>query len=243
VKKDRLAIIVLVAALAALGATTAWAAVTATSGSKTTNNYYGSMMRSGGMIMGARGTMMGLAPVAGERQVTGLTDAKQLAQRFADRLGLKAAEVLQFERNYYVKLVDSKGHGATEVLVDPETGIVTIEYGPAMMWNTRYGMHDGAVNLMGSSMGMMRRAGMMGGRTISPTSETRTESAARVIAQRWLSASRPGVKVESGGDAFPGYYTFEVLKQGKIDGMLSVNAGTGAVMYHWWHGAFVGELR
>jgi len=31
----------------------------------------------------------------------------------------------------------------------------------------------------------------------------------------------------------------EVLQSGKISGMLSVNAGTGAVWYHTWHGTYI----
>jgi hypothetical protein len=49
------------------------------------------------------------------------------------------------------------------------------------------------------------------------------------------------VTVETGGDAFPGYYTLETLKGGRISGMVSVNASTGAVWPHWWHGAFIAK--
>jgi hypothetical protein len=31
----------------------------------------------------------------------------------------------------------------------------------------------------------------------------------------------------------------ETLRDGKIAGMMSVNAYTGAVFYHTWHGSFV----
>jgi hypothetical protein len=31
----------------------------------------------------------------------------------------------------------------------------------------------------------------------------------------------------------------ETLRNGKVDGMLSVNVSTGALWYHWWHGQFV----
>jgi ABC-type glycerol-3-phosphate transport system substrate-binding protein len=44
-------------------------------------------------------------------------------------------------------------------------------------------------------------------------------------------------------DAFYGYYTLEVNKDGKIYGMLSVNANTGAVWYHTWHGTFLKILE
>jgi hypothetical protein len=68
-----------------------------------------------------------------------LAVARADAQRFANRLGLRVDEVMQFQRNFYAKLVDKNGNAATEVLVDPSSGFVSIEYGPAMMWNTRYG--------------------------------------------------------------------------------------------------------
>jgi hypothetical protein len=260
VKADRLVALVLVAAIAGLGGTAAWAVVKA-SGTHSTTNYYGSMMGSGGMI----GYRPGSLGVGVGTRVTGLPEAKRLAQDFADRLGLKVDEVLQFQRNYYAKLVDRSGRGATEVLVDPQTGAVSLEYGPAMMWNTRYGMH-GSSGMMGSygtgmmggsygggmmsgggMMGGSFGAGMMGGSYGAPPPATGTAGVsidrARQLGRRWLDANRSGLQIEPGGDAFPGYYTFEVLRQGKIEGMLSVNATTGAVLYHWWHGAFVAELK
>ena len=50
-----------------------------------------------------------------------------------------------------------------------------------------------------------------------------------------------GVNVETGGDTFPGYYTMETLKAGKITGMICVNATTGTVWPHWWHADFVAK--
>jgi hypothetical protein len=50
-----------------------------------------------------------------------------------------------------------------------------------------------------------------------------------------------GAKVADDADAFYGYYTIDVLRDGKTIGMLSVNGTTGAVWYHTWHGAFVAE--
>jgi hypothetical protein len=38
---------------------------------------------------------------------------------------------------------------------------------------------------------------------------------------------------------FPGYYTVHITKAGQISGMLSVNAYTGQVWFHTWHGTFV----
>jgi hypothetical protein len=214
-------------------------------------------------------------------QVHTLAAARSDARQFANPLGLQVNEVMQFERNFYAKLVDSNGNGATEVLVDPSTGVVSIEYGPAMMWNTRYGMGRSAGSMMGSyGRGMMRgqgsggmmgdrsgaststgdsgpgmagglgsSTGMMGGygpgggsSTTAPSTTTSVSIAdAHTLAQRWLDSNEPGVTVESGGDAFPGYYTLETLKGGKITGMLSVNASSGAVWPHWWHGAFIAK--
>jgi hypothetical protein len=214
-------------------------------------------------------------------QVHTLAAARSDAQQFARRVGLRVGEVMQFQRNFYAKLVDSNGSGATEVLVDPSSGVVSIEYGPAMMWNTRYGMGRSAGSMMGSyGRGMMRGygngammgadsngststgrygsgmiggsgtgTGMMGGHGIAGGASTDAPSttrnvslaAAHTLAQRWLDQNEPGVNVESGGDAFPGYYTLETLKGGKIAGMISVNGSTGAVWPHWWHGAFIAK--
>jgi hypothetical protein len=219
--------------------------------------------------------------------VRSLVAASAQAQRFADRLGLKVDEVLQFKDNFYAKLIDSGGNGATEVLVDPPAGVVSIEYGPAMMWNTKYGVGRGAAGVMGrygrsmmrgyggtmmrqyapgssasgadtpagpgygtGMMGGSGSGGMMGGSGNGPgsagsggtsTAATVTIADARSRAQEWLDRNEAGMKVETGGDAFLGYYTFETLRNGKITGMISVNATTGAVWPHWWHGAFIAK--
>jgi hypothetical protein len=234
--------------------------------------------------------MMGRSYVYRPAQATpvrSLAAASAQAQKFADRLGLKVDEVLQFKDNFYAKLVDSGGNGATEVLVDPRTGAVSIEYGPAMMWNTKYGMGRAAVDMMGrygrsmmpgnggammgrytpgstanrtdttaspgygpGMMGGSGSGGMMGGSGsasgsvgsgATSTATTVTMAHAHSLAQRWLDRNEPGVNVETGGDTFPGYYTLETLRNGNITGMISVNATTGAVWPHWWHGAFIAK--
>jgi len=246
----RLPLLVLVAALAALGGSVAWAVAKSNDSGWTAPRYSSSMM--------------GYTPSGRAQAIHSIAEAKAQAQRFADRLGLRADEVLQFERNYYVKLVDAKGNGATEVLVDPPTGFVSLEYGPAMMWNTRYGMMSGryGTGMMGGPGGMMGSLGaayargmmgdgMMGGSgyggtmggVAAPSSAKAAVSLAEAhtLAQRSLDANQPGVKVESGGDSFPGYYTLETLRDGKITGMISVNASSGVVWSHWWHGAFLAK--
>ena len=242
-----------VACLAAVGAVVALAAG-------------GGSWHAGWGMMGGRYVYRPAQPTA----IRTIAAARTEAQRFADRLGLRVGEVMQFERNFYVKLVDTSGNGATEVLVDPSTGVVSIEYGPAMMWNTRYGMGRSAGSMMGSygrgmmgggetrdgngrgmmgsrgsGQGMMGGGdsvrGMMGGSAVTSTTSNAVVSLAQAhtLAQRWLDQNEPSVHVESGGDTFPGYYTLETLKGGKITGMMSVNDTTGAVWPHWWHGAFL----
>jgi hypothetical protein len=265
-RTNRLTAVVIAAALLVMGG--AVVAVAATGGA--------SSWSSGAQMMGGRYVYQ----PATSTPVRTLAAARSDAQQLASRLGLRVDEVLQFQRNFYAKLVDAKGNGATEVLVDPSSGLVSIEYGPAMMWNTRYGMGRAGAAMMGSygaSMmggsgyqGMMgnngrgatssnRYGGMMGGSgyggtmggyggssTQTPTAPSSTAtvslSDARTLVQRWLDSHERGVQVETGGDAFPGYYTLETLKGGKITGMISVNATTGAVWPHWWHGAFIAKF-
>jgi hypothetical protein len=65
---------------------------------------------------------------------------------------------------------------------------------------------------------------------------------ARALATRWLAGQSSEATIGE-PDVFPGYYTLHVLENGRIAGMLSVNASTGAVWSHWWHGRFVSMLE
>lgn len=241
----RTAALVLVAALATLGATVTW--TFAQSGER-------------GWSMSRFGPgMMGYAPSGSGTPVSDPADAKRQAQRFADRLDLRVGEVMRFENNYYAELVEPGGDKATEVLVNPATGAVWLEYGPAMMWNTRYGMMGesgmrGSQGMMGGvpgSGGMMGGSsgfgGMMGGEyrgdsTWAPPPLTTKPSVsapeAKAFAARWLAREGSGLRAGA-ADAFPGYYTLHLLKGDRVAGMVSVNAYTGAVWYHWWHGRFL----
>ena len=231
------AIVAAAVALAVLGGTIAYA-LTGGSGHM--------MSRSGYAMMGATGQRSSWY-LDGSGPVRNVADARRQAQRFADRLGLKTAEVMQFSNNVYVRLDEQSGAPATEVLVDPRSGDVTLEYGAAMMWNTRYGiMRGGATSMMGrGSTGMMGGSGGMMGRYgsgmgASPGTGPVGATGARAAADDWLAAQ--GLAERAGEpDAFPGYFTMETQREGKVVGMVSVNARTGAVLYHWWHGPFVAE--
>lgn len=172
----------------------------------------------GGPLMGGPGMGPGMGrgvALAGTGAVDDLDDARRAADRFADRWGLVVGEVMEFDNGYYAELAHPSGRLATEVLVEPRSGTVQLEFGPAMMWNTEFDMHRG------------------GG-----TDAAIGPEAAREIAGDWLAENRPGEQAAE-PDVFPGYYTLHVLDDGEVVGMLSVHAVGGAVWYHSWHGDFV----
>ena len=110
-----------------------------------TNAPYRTMMGGGGgySMMGSGGTRSAWF-LAGSGPVTTIAQARAQAQLFADRLGLKTSRGDAVQRTTSTSAWTMRaGKPATEVLVDPKTGAVTLEYGPAMMWNTRYGMMRG----------------------------------------------------------------------------------------------------
>jgi hypothetical protein len=193
----------------------AWASTTWRAG----DGYGGTgMMGYGGTGMmgyGGTGMMAGAGLRGNDTPVDDLAEARDRAELFAGDLGgeLQVGEIMEFENHYYADLLDADGAGVTEVLVDPRTGVVRPEYGPAMMWNTRYGMAGGA------------------------------DSAPELSADEAVALAEPEVDAEGltvgAPETFPGYYTMHTLRDGEIEGMLSVNAVTGEVWHHSWHGAFV----
>lgn len=163
------------------------------------------------------------SPAAGDVDIQ---DAQKAVEAYVRDLGygdLEIVELMEFERNFYAIVREhDTGIGAMELLVDKITGAVGPEMGPNMMWNTRYGMH--------------RRGSMMGwGSSENGISEQRAVG----IAQRWLDEHKPGVTVEEHADPFYGYHTIHTVRDGEIEGMLSVHGGTGQVWYHTWHGAYI----
>jgi len=161
-----------------------------------------------------------------EGPVASLGEAQEVVEQYVEQLGyedLHVTEVMEFERNYYAIVAEEEADiGAMELLVDKSSGAVTPEPGPNMMWNAEYGMHRGG--MMGNSL----RDGEM---LVSPDE-------ARDVAQRWLDDNLPGREAGT-PDQFYGYYTLHFLRDGQIEGMLSVRGSTGDVWYHSWHGDFV----
>jgi hypothetical protein len=221
----------LVVALAGLATTATWAATRASGwppagctgpwGGPDRDDDGPGMMDDHGNGPGMMGgpAMMGESEysLAGNGQpVDSMPAARTRAQAFADRLDLRVGEIMQFDNGFYAELLTTTGQGGTEVLIDQANGGVALEYGPAMMWNTGYGMHTG-----------------------SPATPARiSASQATTIAQHWLDAHRSDLTVGE-PDPFPGYYTLHTLHDENIVSMMSVNAHTGTVWYHTWHGQFV----
>ncbi|WP_018460959.1 hypothetical protein [Thermus oshimai] len=136
------------------------------------------------------------------------------AQRVAP--GARLQDFMAFSQTYYAQVVDAGGQGLFELIVDRYTGAVAPEPGPSRMWNTRYGM-------MAAPLQAPPRYGL---------------SEAKRLAEAFLKGFLPGARVIEEG-AFPGYYTFDFGRK-EVEGMLSVNAYTGEVWVHTWHGPFLG---
>lgn len=215
------------------------------------------MMMGGGMMgnqygsgmMGNFGGLANVDPLSIEEAETAVTD--YLATLNNDSLAL--GEIMIFDNHAYAQIVDETTEtGAFELLVDPASGNVFPEPGPNMMWNTEYGMMSGngfsgmmGGNMMGGQfgsgmMGSGQYGGMMGSFGYAPDAEINiTPEEAVDTAQEYLDAYLPGKTADETADIFPGYYTLHVLEDGETIGMLSVNAYTGQVFLHHWHGDFI----
>ena len=167
-----------------------------------------------GMGMGGMGMMAVYPP---EAKPIPEEVAKARMEAYAKRLypGARLKDFMAFSQNYYAQVVDERGQGLFELIADRYTGVVSPEPGPNMMWNTRYGMHG----------------------TIQAPVRYGLEEAKK-LAEAFLKGFLPGARVIEEG-AFPGYYTFDFGRK-EVEGMLSVNAYTGEVWVHTWHGPFLG---
>lgn len=204
------------------------------------NMMNGNMMN-GGMMNGGMMGGMGMAcsfdgSGLSATEPISLADARTAVENYLtslDNSALAVGEIMIFDNHAYAQIVDQEaGRGAFEVLVDAGTGAVYPEPGPNMMWNTEYGMMGNAGNF-----GMM---GMMGNLGYAPDAEASvTADKAIELAQAYLDAYLPGKTAGDTADPFPGYYTLHVLENDEIVGMLSVNAYTGQVFLHHWHGDFI----
>ncbi len=229
----------------------------------TASNTQGAMMGQtpGMMLQQTPGAMMGNNNSGTGKSLT-VSEAKDAATSYLNQLGnkdLAIDEIMIFDNNAYVAIKDGKtGIGAFELLVNPENKAVFPEYGPNMMWNLVYGYMSGkgANGMMGQQMsqmmgngtngmmgnganGMMGSIGQIGNEITQPGKLPVTAAQALIVAQAYLDKVYPGVQTVAKADEYPGYYTVDVQKQGKLSGMLSVNGFTSQVWYHSWHGQFI----
>jgi hypothetical protein len=192
-------------------------------GNGATTGYGGMMGGSRNGYCGAGDGYNGSGYGANATPIT-IEKAKESVEQYITSTGnsdLKLSEVIEFDNNFYAGVKEqSTGTYAFELLVNKYTGAVFPEMGPNMMWNTKYGHMNWN----------------------TPAQTNISEEQALKNAQNYIDKELPGTKVGN-ADAFYGYYTIEVQKDGKIYGMLSVNSNTGAVWYHNWHGAFVKILE
>jgi len=195
--------------------------------------------------------MMGQRAWSGTSQIT-FDDAVKRFETYLAGTGdkdLALMEVMEFDNNFYAIVYEkSTGIGAFELLIDKtggygyggmggmmtRPGVVYPEYGPNMMWNTKYNMMMGMGGMMDSRRGYI---------SVNPSASADmpiTSEQASAHAIDYLDRYLPGASLEA-PDRFYGYYTIHVVKDGKIFGMLSVNGYTGDVWYHSWHGNFIQE--
>lgn len=200
-------------------------------------------------MMGGPGVAQTISPVT-SIDAAAARAREALAATGAD---LAVEEVMEFSNHFYVLVKEkSTGVGALELIVE-RNGLVHPEPGPNMMWNTKYGHMAGfgGYGMMGGGMmgGGAWGGGMMGGwgprrglsaQPVTPSAQSITKDRAKQSASQYLIQAFPGATPDE-GTAFYGYFTFDVERAGKTFGMLSVNAYTGSVWYHTWHGTFVQE--
>jgi hypothetical protein len=194
-------------------------------------------------MMGNSNNMMGEYRTGITANVKPLTvdQARQAVENYLKGLNnpdLVLKEIMIFDNNAYARITEkSTGIGAMELLVDPASQSVFPEYGPNMMWNLKYGVMSSAGGMMGGYTGMMGGYNSNSG-SVSATMSVTSEQAAK-IAQQYLDQQFPGYQAATDPDPFYGYYTIDILKDGKPTGMLSVNGFNGQVFLHTWHGSFI----
>ncbi len=159
--------------------------------------------------------------------------------------GFRVSEIMAFTNNDYAAVNDKSGKPAFELLVAPNRSWL-MEEPASMMWNTSYGMLANTSRTVEPipGMSMMWGGGMMGSSSNwyrSGSGKVTSLDQAVTAADKWLANARPGETAEKDGRSYPGYFTMDTTRSGKTVGMLSVNASTGAVWYHGWHGTFLSE--
>ena len=201
--------------------------------------------------------MMGIYPWSAAAKPVDIDEAAAQVQQYLASAGYKnlvVSHVEEFSNNTYVVVKEKDtGKGAFELLV---TSYGITQEPQSMMWNAKYG-HMAGWGVSGTAAGFGCPMGGFGrgyygpgalrsGSTpgtqpgTQPAPATLTLAEAQTAAQQYLDQAFPGAKLSEGTE-FYGYYTFDFDREGQGAGMLSVNAYTGQVWYHSWHGQFIAE--
>ena len=186
------------------------------------NYSYGSgMMGDGSGMMGNMMTSNMMALYYPESKPITQDEAIKSMESFARQYGsnVKVEDFMVFSSNYYAVLNDTDSdQNIAEVMVDRYSGSAYPEPGPNMMWNTRYGA----------------------GRTQAGSTGYDLDGAKK-LAENFLTGYLPGAQIWE-TKAMPGYYTFDFGRK-DIEGMMSVNAYTGQIWVHTWHGSYLGGMN
>jgi hypothetical protein len=191
--------------------------------------------------VGAPGSVQAEAPTVAELDNVRNQITTWLARNGFD--SYRVSEVAAFTNNDYVVVQTKAGRDAFELLAAPGAGWLMLEP-PSMLWNTRYGMprswetNWSGGGMMPSLMGGSRPAGQWNSWFAAGKAHVKTPADATRVANRWLARTHPGERA-SVVRSFPGYFTLDTTYGGNEAGMISVNAATGAVWYHGWHGGFL----
>lgn len=200
-----------------------------------TDGYHGrgSMMpgRYTDNLVGSRGELYDIDELTHEVQA--------YIERYDTNLVIGDIFIFEDTEYYYSIIEEDTGKGAMELLVNPYTKDIYPEYGPNMMWNLKYGMHNAS--------GMMGNRNMMGYSDdgeyfdYGDYSEDNEISSSEAYNEgmSYLAKRNDDLILGDEYHDFYGYYTFHIKESGKPVGMLSVNGFSGAVWYHDWHGDLV----
>jgi hypothetical protein len=142
-------------------------------------------------------------------------------QSFAHQYGpnIEVEDFMTFSSNYYGVVKDANSsQEIAEVLVDRYSGSAYPEPGPNMIWNTQYGA------------GRAQAEGV-----------TYDLAGSKKLAEEFLTGYLPEAQIMESHE-MPGYYTFDFGRK-DIEGMLSVNAYSGQIWVHTWHGSYLGDMN
>ena len=122
----------------------------------------------------------------------------------------------EYDHGFYAVVKEkASGKPALEAFVDPTYGTVSAGRGFEARWNTKYGrsLHWPV-----------------------PSGKTITADEAKTLVQQWLDRSRLTAKYELTVVELPGYYSVQLLENGKLSGLAAVNAYTSQVWYRGGRG-------